>query len=229
MTQRTAAELYRALRGAGFSVASAVTMTAIGLAESGGNDTAQGDMGLQTTTWGPSVGVWQVRTLKSQTGTGQDRDLAALNGNLDRQAKAAYAISSGGTNLSPWSVFTSGKYQQFLSQAEAAGIESGIGLAGDESGIEFAGLGELVPDVPGAVKKYVGDTISTVLGDAITATVKPFKNTITLTAFVVLGAGLLAFGVARTFSPTTARARRAVTETVRSTVHTAGKVAAVAA
>jgi hypothetical protein len=224
MTQRTAAELYRALRGAGFSVASAVTMTAIGLAESGGNDTAQGDLGLQTSTWGPSVGVWQVRTLKEQTGTGQDRDLAALNGNLDRQAKAAYAISSGGTNYSPWSVFTSGKYQQYLSQAESVSTGASYELAG-----LGAAAGILAPAVSDEVKQYVGDTVSTVLGDSLTAAVKPFKNTITLTAFVVLGAGLLAFGVARTFSPTAARARQAVTETARSTVHTAGKVAAVAA
>jgi len=89
-------------------------MTAIAQAESGGNPAAVGDVRLQNATWGPSVGLFQVRTLKSETGTDQDRDIHHLMGDLRAQVHAAYEISDQGRNFQPWSTFTSGSYRQFL-------------------------------------------------------------------------------------------------------------------
>lgn len=125
--RRTPAEIYRYARQAGFGVVQAVTMTAIALAESGGDDAAVGDRGLQDSTWGPSVGLWQVRTLKAETGRGSDRDIVALQGNPGRQAAAAWAISGRGTDYTPWTVWNTGAYRQFLSQAQSA-------AGGDASG-----------------------------------------------------------------------------------------------
>lgn len=109
--------IYHALLDAGFGPAQALIMVAIAGAETGGsfNDTVLGDVSLENNTWGPSVGVFQIRTLKQQTGRGTDRDIAALQGNLSAQAKAAYHISSSGRDFTPWSTYTSGKYQQYYS------------------------------------------------------------------------------------------------------------------
>lgn len=120
MARRTAAEIFTTARAAGLSVAQAVMATAIALAESGGDDRAVGDVGLQNSTWGPSVGLWQIRTLRSATGTGGDRDINALQGDPARQARAMMAISRQGSDWSPWSVYARGSYQQFLGQARQA-------------------------------------------------------------------------------------------------------------
>jgi hypothetical protein len=144
MTQRTPAELYRSLRNAGFGRAAAITMVAVGMGESGGNDTAIGDESLQDSTWGPSVGAWQVRTLKSQTGTGGTRDIVWLNGNLDNEATASYQISSGGVDFTPWTVYKNGSYNNYLSTAQqaAAQVDSATGGVYTSTGatVQEAGL-----------------------------------------------------------------------------------------
>jgi hypothetical protein len=138
MARRSAAQIYAAARAAGLSAAQAVISTAIALAESGGDDTVLGDTALENGTWGPSDGAWQIRTLRSQTGTGGDRDLTALNGNLGRQAQAMATISRGGTDWSAWTTFTRGTYQQFLSQAQAAA--GTVGPATSVPGANATGL-----------------------------------------------------------------------------------------
>lgn len=127
MTKRTPAEVYQLLTQAGFSSDAAVTMTAIAGGESGWDDTAIGDTALQTTVWGPSYGLFQIRTLKADTGRGTTRDINSLAGDLAAQARAAYAISQGGRDFSPWTVWSSGKYQTYLDQARsAAGVATGV-------------------------------------------------------------------------------------------------------
>lgn len=143
MARRTPAELYAAARSAGLSSARAVLAVAIALGESSGDDTAVGDVSLQNGTWGPSVGVWQIRTLKAQTGTGSDRDIVALQGNLARQALAMSHISGGGGNFTPWTVYTSGKYMQFLSQAQASAVGGSSALPVTDTSLTPASAGGL--------------------------------------------------------------------------------------
>jgi hypothetical protein len=112
-------DVYAYLINAGFSPAAAVTMTAIAGGESGYNSTAMGDVGLQDNTWGPSVGLFQIRTLKGDTGRGTVRDIQWLTSDPAHQAAAAYQISGHGANFNPWTVYTTGRYQDFLSQATA--------------------------------------------------------------------------------------------------------------
>jgi len=74
-------QIYTLLLQGGFSPDKARLMTAIAQAESARNPGAIGDVALQNGTWGPSVGLFQIRTLKSETGTGSDRDIQRLMNN----------------------------------------------------------------------------------------------------------------------------------------------------
>jgi hypothetical protein len=186
VARRTASEIYATLTGAGWDPASAVTMTAIALGESSGDNSILGDVGLQDSTWGPSVGLFQIRTQKRQTGSGGLRDINTLLGNDAAQAKAALQISSGGRDFSPWSVFTSGKYRDFLGQAQAAagGIAAGIGGA----------AGQAFDWVTGS---------QSILGGARTIAVEA--------VFLGLGIGLVWVGVVQALTPAGRKVAGAVT------------------
>lgn len=54
-----------------------------------------------------SVGLWQINTMVHPYTPAQMADPM-------QNAAAAYKISKGGTNWKPWSVFTNGRYKQFL-------------------------------------------------------------------------------------------------------------------
>lgn len=119
MATLTMAQAYAYARKAGFDPASAVIAAAIAMGESGLRTDARGDTGLQTDVWGPSVGLMQIRTVKVQTGTGGERDITKLDDPLQNML-SAFKISSGGRDWTPWTVYTSGKYRQFLGQANTA-------------------------------------------------------------------------------------------------------------
>jgi hypothetical protein len=63
-----------------------------------------------------SIGEWQINQLAHKGRYGSD---AALT-NVRTNARAAYQISGGGRNFSPWSTFTNGAYRGYLSQAQQA-------------------------------------------------------------------------------------------------------------
>lgn len=109
----------RAAYNAGFRGDALATAVAIAGAESTWNPSAVGDVGLQSDKWGPSVGMWQGRTLKSPgdyTGVDAQRDINSLGGssttNIQNNANFAYALSNGGKNFKPWTTYTSGAYQK---------------------------------------------------------------------------------------------------------------------
>jgi hypothetical protein len=77
---------------------------AIALAESGGNPNKPGDVGLQTAHWGPSLGLWQIRSVKSESGKGTVRDATRLK-DPTFNAKSMYSISNGGKNWGPWTTW----------------------------------------------------------------------------------------------------------------------------
>jgi Lysozyme like domain/Bacterial TSP3 repeat len=116
MATLTASQIYTLLLQGGFDPQQARMMTAIAQAESARNPGAIGDVALQTGTWGPSVGLFQIRTLKAETGTGSDRDIQRLMNNPAEQVKAALKISGGGSNYRPWSTYTNGAYRKFLDE-----------------------------------------------------------------------------------------------------------------
>lgn len=80
------------------------TAVAVSAAEDPGGDPAKlGDRTLQTAKWGPSVGLWQIRSLKAEKGKGTTRDQDRLT-DPAFNAKAMYEISGGGKSFDAWSV-----------------------------------------------------------------------------------------------------------------------------
>jgi hypothetical protein len=104
--------IYEAALAAGFVGSAALTITAIALAESRGRAGAIGDKSIagQRTadgrTWGPSIGLTQVRSIVQETGKGTIRDrnrLTTVQGNLN----AAYGVyREAGQSFRPWATFT---------------------------------------------------------------------------------------------------------------------------
>jgi hypothetical protein len=127
MATLTAVEIYRICLDAGFSPDQAVTWTAIALAESGGDPTAHNPHGES------SWGLWQVN-VAPDVRTNAWGELTDPHAN----ARAAYEISHGGTDLRPWTVThasnggTDHDYRQFMDEARAA---AGGAHAGDFSGV----------------------------------------------------------------------------------------------
>lgn len=161
MAKRLPGDLYADLTAAGFDPQSATIMVAIAGAESGYDDQIQGDLGLQDATWGPSFGLYQIRTLRGDTGSGSNRDITRLAGSDLEQARAAYAISQGGRDFTPWSTFTNGAYQGFLGTAQA----SAAGATGSAGSGPFPTFGpDWLPwNWPSALANKVDEQASTAL------------------------------------------------------------------
>ena len=115
---------------AGFRGESLGMAVAIAGGESSYNPGAVGDVSLMNDKWGPSVGLWQVRTLNDPSqwgGVDRGRDISILTNNPQEQANMAFAISRGGTKWTDWSVYTSGSYCGYIDAANS-GISSLCGL-----------------------------------------------------------------------------------------------------
>jgi cell wall-associated NlpC family hydrolase len=144
MPKLTPDQIYAVCVQAGFTPDQAVTWTAIALAESGGDTTAHNPHGED------SWGLFQVNV---------DPHVRANHwGNLSDplvNARAAYEISSNGTNMRPWTVTHAGNagtahdYRNFIDEARGA---AGGAYTGDFSGVtgyhDPSGTGA---DDPGAV------------------------------------------------------------------------------
>lgn len=185
MAKRTPAEVYASLTDVGFDPAQAAIMTAIAGAESGYDTTALGDTRLESSTWGPSYGLFQVRTSKRETGTGGTRDIARLASSDTEQAEAAYEISRHGTDFSPWSAYSSGAYQGFLPAASQVAAKT------DGGG-----------PLPTAGPSWLPWNWPSQAGNALYAETAGGVRTIALEGvFVVLGLVLVAAGVAGVLRP----------------------------
>lgn len=101
---------------AGFKGEGLKVAVAVALGESGGNAGIVGDAGIQDAIYGPSIGLWQIRSLKAEKGKSTTRDELALY-DPGFNARSAYSISGGGTNFAPWTVFKNGTYKKFLDKA----------------------------------------------------------------------------------------------------------------
>lgn len=97
---------------AGFRGQALTIAVAIAGAESSFNPTAIGDVDLETDKWGPSLGFWQVRTLKNPSAYNYPDTLRQNPQLYDPQlnANAAYAFSGSGKSFGAWSTYTSGSY-----------------------------------------------------------------------------------------------------------------------
>lgn len=216
MAKKSPSEIYQDLIQVGYSPAAAVVQLAIDLAESGGDDTAVGDVSLENNVWGPSYGFGQVRTVKADTGRGGDRDINWLAASDINQAKAEYDISGGGHNFAPWTTYTSGAYQKFLGQAQSAAAGAGAAggtatLTGATSSAPFGTWGppwlpwNWAADLGNAAAGQAADATQAAVGEGLAGA----RSIAIEAAFVGLGIALVGFGLARAFAPQIREAKRA--------------------
>jgi murein DD-endopeptidase MepM/ murein hydrolase activator NlpD len=120
-------EIYEVARQAGFDHDHAVTMTAIAMAESRGNTLAHATHGED------SRGLWQVNVNPSV----RQNTFGDLFDPLTN-ARAAFQISHGGTNIQPWSTThasnagTPQDYRTYLAEARLAAANAGASNAAFE-------------------------------------------------------------------------------------------------
>lgn len=121
MAQLTDQQIAQFAAGAGFTGPDLDTAIAVAIAESGGNDANIGDVGLQNATFGPSVGLWQIRSVNPGYGNAFDQAHRNQAGNMDPATNAAnaYAIQQH-YGWNQWSTYTGGQYRQYLDRARAA-------------------------------------------------------------------------------------------------------------
>jgi murein DD-endopeptidase MepM/ murein hydrolase activator NlpD len=136
MAQLSAEQIYQVAIDVGFTPDQAVTFTAISLAESGGRT------GAHNTTGEDSRGLWQINV-----GPGVRENKWGDLTDPHTNARAAYEISGGGTNFSPWTVThdvnagTGHDYRRFAEAAREASHGAG---QGNFAGVE--GYGHLPRD-----------------------------------------------------------------------------------
>ncbi len=135
MPKLSAAQIAKYASDAGIRDKAALTRAvAIALGESSGNTDAVGDVALQNSTWGPSIGLWQVRSLNADKGKGTVRDETRLR-DPAFNARAMVSISNGGTNWQPWTVNNTGAYLLHM-PAATAGVNSMGGVTGNRGPID---------------------------------------------------------------------------------------------
>jgi hypothetical protein len=226
----TIGQVYNLLRQAGFSPTQAADMTAIAIAESGLHWQIKGDIALENNTYGPSVGLFQVRTVKAETGKGTDRDVNALLGSPARQARAAYDISNGGRNFKPWSTWLHGSAQAQIARvysslgaghggtlpgtADAAPAPSGSGSAGGGGSTDAQNAGLISTPISWLGKLLGLDDVK-----AEAAKVAIF------TGVFATGAALVVIGAWRSVQPAVSQVR----DTVQQGAETAAQIGVMAA
>lgn len=113
-------QAYQTFRQAGFDDADARLMTAIAMGESGLDPQAHNP---NAATGDNSYGLTQINMLGNLQGPRLKEFGIQSNEQLFdplTNAKAAYAVSGGGQNFSPWSVYKKGAHQQYIDDVEAA-------------------------------------------------------------------------------------------------------------
>ena len=111
--------IYAVARQAGFSPDQAVTMTAIAMAESGGNPGAHNPNGED------SRGLWQINMSPHATATRHGRRASTCT-TRSQNATAAWDVSRHGADIGPWTVTHSdrgARYLEYQDEAIAAALE----------------------------------------------------------------------------------------------------------
>lgn len=137
----TQAEIQALARAAGFSQQAAPIASAIAIAESSGNPRAFNPKPPDL-----SYGLWQINMIgrlgperRARFGLRSNEDLFDPATN----ARAAYVISSRGSNFRPWTTYTSGAYKRYLTQGQiAAGQKQAASDGGAGSGLPIIDVGE---------------------------------------------------------------------------------------
>lgn len=136
MTKLSAAQIAQYAAGAGFKGDALRNAVAVALAESGGETTA---VGVNSDKWrSRDRGLWQINSHWHPEVTD------ALAFNPATCARAAYRISSGGTNWSPWSTWKNGAAQTQMARAQI-GVNQAAGSGAVPADFVLPGP---LPDIP---------------------------------------------------------------------------------
>lgn len=122
MAKLTPEEIAQLASNAGWGGQDLETAVAVAMAESWeGDPNAIGDVNIQTAEFGPSVGLWQIRSINPGHGGWFDQKHRIYQENFDPEtnAKNAYAIWDR-YGWGQWSTYTEGNYKKYLDQAKAA-------------------------------------------------------------------------------------------------------------
>lgn len=103
-------QINQALIDAGFTPSEAHQMLAIAHGESGLRLDAIGDTALQNAKWGPSVGLYQIRTLIHPSSLCRTREYLT---SLENQSRCAHEIFLG-QGWRAWTVFRNGTYRTWM-------------------------------------------------------------------------------------------------------------------
>lgn len=106
-------------KDAGFSGHNLVIAVAIAIAESSLNENALGDTTLTNRKWGPSYGLWQIRSLTNPNKYNYPDNLRVDDGSLctpSKNAEAAFAIFSK-YGWEAWSTYKNGDYKKYMSKS----------------------------------------------------------------------------------------------------------------
>jgi len=125
-----ASEVARAAYNAGFRGEALIKAVAIAQGESGWDPRAHNPVGPDN-----SYGLWQVNMIGNLGPDRRRRYGLTSNEQLfdpSVNARAAFDISGGGSNFRPWSVFTSGSYNQYMDEARAGAQAIGVGDMGTD-------------------------------------------------------------------------------------------------
>jgi len=119
MTSLTAVQVATAAHRGGWPLPLIPFAVAISLAENGDSDPDKlGDTTITTAQWGPSVGLWQIRSLNDQKGRGGPRDEIA-NHDPVTNARNAYTIFKQ-QGWAAWTDYRNGKYLRYIVKATQA-------------------------------------------------------------------------------------------------------------
>jgi hypothetical protein len=135
---RNKKQLMSMIAKGGFSGKALKTAYAISIAESGGRSDAKGDVGLQDEKWGPSIGLFQIRSLKKWKDYNDPyRDASRLK-DPTFNIEAAWKKSNQGTSFKAWSAYTNGAFAKHLPEADVMAKAAGVGGGNDSMNVGVA-------------------------------------------------------------------------------------------
>lgn len=159
------------------------TAAAVAMAESGGDPSATNDTRGRTdlpphTQPEYSLGLWQINVLAHPQFAPDRLSEAGYN------AYAALAVSSGGTNFSPWSTFNDGSYKQHMPAAAVQGdalspaqIQTALNNAGVRPLLLVDGIiGEHTRSSVRLFQASQGLVVDGIPGPKTQAALRPFLN-----------------------------------------------------
>lgn len=169
MTTLTPAQIATVAAGAGFRGTALRNAVAVALAESGGRTDA---VGVNSDRWrSRDRGLWQIND------HWHPEVSDALAFNPVTCARAAYRISAGGTNWSPWSTWKNGAAQTQMAKAQI-GVNQAAG-GGGVVGADFITPGP-IPDIPLPGDDFGFGDVGGAIGDVVTTPLEAAKTMITL-------------------------------------------------